>query len=51
MLDGIDCLSLENKGRTAIRRSKIGFVYSSITCFPDSTRPDKYRDAANDWPV
>ena len=27
MLDGIDCLALDDKGRTAVRRNKIGFVY------------------------
>ncbi|MCA8899617.1 MAG: ATP-binding cassette domain-containing protein, partial [Hyphomonas sp.] len=27
LLDGVDCLKLDDAGRTAMRRSRIGFVY------------------------
>jgi lipoprotein-releasing system ATP-binding protein len=40
MLDGIDCLSLDDKGRTAIRRSKIGFVYQFHHLLPEFNAAD-----------
>ena len=40
MLDGIDCLSLDDKGRTAIRRSKIGFVYQFHHLLPEFSAAD-----------
>ena len=35
LLDGIDCLKLDDKARTAMRRSKIGFVYQFHHLLPD----------------
>ena len=35
LLDGVDCLKLDDKGRTAIRRSKIGFVYQFHHLLPE----------------
>jgi len=40
MLDGIDCLSLDDKGRTAIRRAKIGFVYQFHHLLPEFNAED-----------
>jgi lipoprotein-releasing system ATP-binding protein len=40
MLDGIDCLSLDDKGRTAIRRAKIGFVYQFHHLLPEFNAAD-----------
>ena len=40
MLDGIDCLSLDDRGRTAIRRSKIGFVYQFHHLLPEFNAAD-----------
>jgi lipoprotein-releasing system ATP-binding protein len=40
MLDGIDCLSLDDKGRTAIRRAKIGFVYQFHHLLPEFNASD-----------
>ncbi|KCZ50656.1 ABC transporter ATP-binding protein [Hyphomonas pacifica] len=40
MLDGIDCLSLDDAGRTAIRRSKIGFVYQFHHLLPEFSAAD-----------
>jgi lipoprotein-releasing system ATP-binding protein len=40
MLDGIDCLSLDDKGRTAIRRSRIGFVYQFHHLLPEFNAAD-----------
>lgn len=35
LLDGIDCLKLDDKARTAMRRSKIGFVYQFHHLLPE----------------
>lgn len=40
MLDGIDCLALDEKGRTAIRRSKVGFVYQFHHLLPEFNAED-----------
>ncbi len=40
LLDGIDCLRLDDKGRTAIRRSKIGFVYQFHHLLPEFSAAD-----------
>ena len=40
MLDGIDCLSLDDRGRTSIRRSKIGFVYQFHHLLPEFNAAD-----------
>lgn len=40
LLDGIDCLRLDDKGRTAIRRSKIGFVYQFHHLLPEFNAAD-----------
>ncbi|KCZ94368.1 ABC transporter ATP-binding protein [Hyphomonas johnsonii] len=40
MLDGIDCLALDDKGRTAIRRAKIGFVYQFHHLLPEFNASD-----------
>ncbi|MBL4877871.1 ABC transporter ATP-binding protein [uncultured Hyphomonas sp.] len=40
MLDGIDCLALDDKGRTAIRRAKIGFVYQFHHLLPEFNAAD-----------
>ena len=40
MLDGIDCLALDDKGRTAIRRGKIGFVYQFHHLLPEFSAED-----------
>ncbi len=40
LLDGIDCLRLDDKGRTAIRRSKIGFVYQFHHLLPEFSASD-----------
>lgn len=40
MLDGIDCLALDDKGRTAIRRTKIGFVYQFHHLLPEFSAAD-----------
>lgn len=40
MLDGIDCLSLDDKGRTAVRRNKIGFVYQFHHLLPEFNAAD-----------
>jgi lipoprotein-releasing system ATP-binding protein len=40
MLDGIDCLALDDKGRTAIRRSRIGFVYQFHHLLPEFNAAD-----------
>ena len=40
LLDGIDCLKLDDKGRTAVRRSKIGFVYQFHHLLPEFNAAD-----------
>ncbi|MBU1286362.1 MAG: ABC transporter ATP-binding protein [Alphaproteobacteria bacterium] len=40
MLDGIDCLALDDKGRTAVRRNKIGFVYQFHHLLPEFNAAD-----------
>jgi lipoprotein-releasing system ATP-binding protein len=40
MLDGIDCLSLDDRGRTAVRRNKIGFVYQFHHLLPEFNAAD-----------
>ncbi|MEQ8299173.1 MAG: ABC transporter ATP-binding protein [Hyphomonas sp.] len=40
MLDGIDCLALDDRGRTAIRRSRIGFVYQFHHLLPEFNAED-----------
>lgn len=40
LLDGIDCLALDDKGRTAIRRAKIGFVYQFHHLLPEFNAAD-----------
>ncbi len=40
LLDGIDCLKLDDKGRTGLRRSKIGFVYQFHHLLPEFTASD-----------
>ncbi|CAN0460571.1 unnamed protein product [Scytosiphon promiscuus] len=40
MLDGIDCLALDDEGRTAIRRAKIGFVYQFHHLLPEFNAAD-----------
>ena len=40
LLDGIDCLKLDDKGRTALRRSKIGFVYQFHHLLPEFNAAD-----------
>jgi lipoprotein-releasing system ATP-binding protein len=40
LLDGIDCLKLNENGRTAIRRKKIGFVYQFHHLLPEFNAVD-----------
>ena len=40
LLDGIDCLKLDDKARTAMRRSKIGFVYQFHHLLPEFNAAD-----------
>ena len=40
LLDGVDCLKLDDKGRTAVRRSKIGFVYQFHHLLPEFNAAD-----------
>ncbi len=40
MLDGIDCLALDDKGRTSVRRNKIGFVYQFHHLLPEFNAAD-----------
>ena len=40
LLDGIDCLKLDDAGRTAVRRSKIGFVYQFHHLLPEFNAAD-----------
>jgi lipoprotein-releasing system ATP-binding protein len=40
LLDGIECLKLDDKGRTAMRRSKIGFVYQFHHLLPEFNATD-----------
>jgi lipoprotein-releasing system ATP-binding protein len=40
LLDGIECLKLDDKGRTAMRRSKIGFVYQFHHLLPEFNAAD-----------
>ncbi|MFN3910465.1 ABC transporter ATP-binding protein [Hyphomonas sp.] len=40
LLDGIDCLKLNEDGRTAIRRTKIGFVYQFHHLLPEFNAVD-----------
>jgi lipoprotein-releasing system ATP-binding protein len=40
LLDGIDCLKLNENGRTAIRRMKIGFVYQFHHLLPEFNAVD-----------
>ena len=40
LLDGVDCLKLDDTGRTAVRRSKIGFVYQFHHLLPEFTAAD-----------
>jgi len=40
LLDGVDCLKLDDKGRTAVRRAKIGFVYQFHHLLPEFNAAD-----------
>jgi lipoprotein-releasing system ATP-binding protein len=40
LLDGVDCLKLDDKSRTALRRSKIGFVYQFHHLLPEFNAAD-----------
>jgi lipoprotein-releasing system ATP-binding protein len=40
LLDGVECLKLDDKGRTAMRRSKIGFVYQFHHLLPEFNAAD-----------
>ncbi|MEZ5955271.1 MAG: ABC transporter ATP-binding protein [Hyphomonas sp.] len=40
LLDGVDCLKLDDKGRTALRRTKIGFVYQFHHLLPEFNAAD-----------
>ena len=40
LLDGVDCLKLDDKGRTAVRRAKIGFVYQFHHLLPEFSAAD-----------
>ncbi|MEZ6000511.1 ABC transporter ATP-binding protein [Hyphomonas sp.] len=40
LLDGVDCLRLDDKARTALRRSKIGFVYQFHHLLPEFNAAD-----------
>jgi lipoprotein-releasing system ATP-binding protein len=40
LLDGIDCLKLNENGRTAVRRKKIGFVYQFHHLLPEFNAVD-----------
>ncbi|MCA8892434.1 MAG: ABC transporter ATP-binding protein [Hyphomonas sp.] len=40
LLDGIDCLKLDDKARTAMRRSRIGFVYQFHHLLPEFNAAD-----------
>ena len=40
LLDGVDCLALDDKARTAQRRSKIGFVYQFHHLLPEFNAAD-----------
>jgi len=40
LLEGVDCLKLDDKGRTALRRSKIGFVYQFHHLLPEFNAAD-----------
>jgi len=40
LLDGVDCLKLDDKGRTAVRRSRIGFVYQFHHLLPEFNAAD-----------
>lgn len=40
LLDGVDCLKLDDKARTALRRSKIGFVYQFHHLLPEFNAAD-----------
>jgi lipoprotein-releasing system ATP-binding protein len=39
-LDGVECLKLDDKGRTALRRAKIGFVYQFHHLLPEFNAAD-----------
>nr|WP_321362201.1 ABC transporter ATP-binding protein [uncultured Hyphomonas sp.] len=40
LLDGVDCLKLDDNARTAMRRSKIGFVYQFHHLLPEFSAAD-----------
>jgi len=40
LLDGVECLKLDDKARTALRRSKIGFVYQFHHLLPEFNAAD-----------
>ncbi|MEO0714146.1 MAG: ABC transporter ATP-binding protein [Pseudomonadota bacterium] len=40
LLDGVDCLSLNDKGTTALRRDKLGFVYQFHHLLPEFSAQD-----------
>ena len=40
ILDGVDCLAIDDKGRTAMRRHKIGFVYQFHHLLPEFSASD-----------
>ena len=40
LLDGVDCLKLDDAGRTAVRRMKIGFVYQFHHLLPEFNAAD-----------
>lgn len=40
LLDGVDCLALDDAGRTGVRRAKIGFVYQFHHLLPEFNAAD-----------